>query len=52
MDSIPFILILIVLFSLMFVTEFFKIKKEVRKNTNLLRILKKELSEIKSIKKD
>jgi len=50
MDSIPFILILALIFALMFITEFFKVKKEVRKSTNVLKILNKEVMELKNTK--
>jgi len=41
MDAIPFISILVLVFALILMTELFKLKREVRKSTNLSNRIKK-----------
>tara|TARA_Y100001970_G_C13833814_1_gene651060 strand:- start:29 stop:190 length:162 start_codon:yes stop_codon:yes gene_type:complete len=49
MEAIPLISILVLLFSVILMSEIFKLKKQVRKYSRLTSILQKDINEIRSI---
>jgi hypothetical protein len=44
MDVVHYLLFLILIFAVTFISEFFKLKREVRKNSNLIKMLKKKIT--------
>ena len=49
MDTLPFISILVILFSLILTSETIRLKKELRKLTRLTRHMQKDIDKLKAV---
>ena len=48
MEALPLISILVIVFSLLLISEIIKLKKEIRKNSRLTRIMQKDINKLKA----